>query len=153
MSESRTFRDAVETREWAREFAPRLSRPAVVLLSGDLGAGKTQLVRWILSELGAVDVASPTYSIHHRYDTPGGSADHVDLYRVRSEGDLESSGFYDLLEEEAALVFVEWPDRLSGTTWPGHWLRIHIRMSNLGGERRKVDVEITPRSTRSGSTP
>lgn len=136
------FKSAAEARQWATAFVPNLKRPCVVLLSGDLGAGKTQFVRWFLEVLGSKDTASPTFAIHNEYNTPGGPADHVDIYRVQSEGDLESSGFWDLFAQDAGLVFVEWADRLPEDMWPANWTRIFLQLDKLEGEARRLRVRI-----------
>lgn len=130
-------------------LALQLRRPSVVLLSGGLGAGKTQFVRWFLSALRVPDVASPTFAIHHAYATPEGDVDHVDLYRLQSDADLESSGFWDLFTREDALVFVEWADRLPDDVWPLEWQRVHIHITKGEGDARRVRVELKLPSTKS----
>jgi tRNA threonylcarbamoyladenosine biosynthesis protein TsaE len=122
-----------ETRAWVKDMTGQLRRPCLVRLEGELGAGKTQLVRWFLEELGAHDVASPTFAIHHEYSTPSGLVDHVDLYRVKNDEDLETSGFWDLLSQPMGLVFVEWSDRLPSEVWPRNWLRLKIQLKKIAG--------------------
>jgi tRNA threonylcarbamoyladenosine biosynthesis protein TsaE len=132
--------DAGAARAWVHQYAAKLQRPCVVLLSGELGAGKTQFVRWFLEALGAVDVASPTFAIHHEYETPGGLIDHVDLYRVSNDADLEASGFWDLFSAPAGLVFVEWSDRLPSDVWPVGWQKVRLHLKLREGEAREVRV-------------
>lgn len=133
-----SFANREDTRRWIKSFIPELKRPCVVLLSGDLGAGKTQFVRWFLEDLGVGETASPTFAIHHRY----GDVDHVDLYRVESDADLEASGFWDLFAAPG-LVFVEWADRLPEDVWPANWRRVFIRLRKSGaGEAREMEIEI-----------
>lgn len=115
-----------ELRQWVSAQASMLQRPCVVLLNGNVGAGKTQVVRWFCEALGAVDVASPTFAIHHEYNAPAGKIDHVDLYRVTSDSDLEASGFWDLLSSPQALLFVEWSARLPEDVWPPTWMALSI---------------------------
>lgn len=129
-----------DARNWVRRFARQLKRPCVVALSGDLGAGKTQFVRWFLEELGATDVASPTYSIHHEYQAPSGVIDHVDLYRIKSDEDLEASGFWDLFASREGLVFVEWADRLPDDVWPPEWNCIRLHLVRAEGEKRLLKM-------------
>lgn len=136
------FSSREAARNWVRSFLPQLTRPCVVLLSGELGAGKTQFVRWFLEDLGAQDVASPTFAIHHEYETASGAIDHVDLYRVQSDADLEASGFWDLFAQEQGLVFVEWADRLPDDVWPSHWRRIHLQLSKGDGEARNLQMRV-----------
>jgi tRNA threonylcarbamoyladenosine biosynthesis protein TsaE len=138
------WKNKKEARAWARSFAAELRRPCVVLLSGELGAGKTQLVRWFLEDLGVDDVQSPTFAIHQAYPSSAGDVDHVDLYRLQSDSDLESSGFWDLFEGDRGLVFVEWADRLPETVWPAGWKKIFVSLakSDSGEESRVVRVRV-----------
>jgi tRNA threonylcarbamoyladenosine biosynthesis protein TsaE len=133
-----------EAERWAQDFVKRLRRPCAVLLEGDLGAGKTQLVKWFLSALGVRDAVSPTFAIHQRYRAAGGDVDHVDLYRLKSALDLESSGFWDLFSSPDGLVFVEWADRLPEEAWPREWMlvRIRLRKDGAGEESRRAEIEI-----------
>lgn len=136
-----------EGRTWAAAFAREFTRPCVVLLQGTLGAGKTQLVRWWVDHLNSGELketASPTFAIHHRYDLKDGAVDHVDLYRMTSDADLESSGFFDLLQEPRGLLFVEWADRLPESFWPGTWKKIFIHLEIPSGNpaSRKASIKI-----------
>ena len=136
------FASAADTATWARTFARALARPTVVLLSGDLGAGKTQLTRWCLEALGVDDVASPTFAIHHRYEPKG--IDHVDLYRLETERELEDTGFWELFTEPG-LVFVEWADRLPPASWPTSWTRVFVDIRHgTADEARVIHVEVIP---------
>ena len=134
------FDSSEATERWARELAREIKRPTVVLLSGGLGAGKTQITRWCLDELGVTEVSSPTFAIHHRYDAPTGAVDHLDLYRIENDADLESVGFWDLFTRADGLVFVEWADRLPTDVWPTAWTRefIDIRVVETGREIKRL---------------
>lgn len=104
--------DEDEMRSLAADLAQRLPRSGWIGISGDLGAGKTTLVRALVLELGgdADDVASPTFAIVHEYPLVGGrTVWHVDAYRLSdSPLEWESIGLPDLLAGRD-LVFVEWP--------------------------------------------
>jgi tRNA threonylcarbamoyladenosine biosynthesis protein TsaE len=141
-SSTERLKDRQAARAWVKKIAVRLHRPCVVLLSGELGAGKTQFVRWFLQEWGAKDVASPTFAIHHEYETERGRVDHIDLYRVESDADLESSGFWDLLQQDDALMFVEWAERLPEDVWPESWNRFRLRLLKGEGDERFVEMQI-----------
>jgi len=106
------------TEKWAKDFAKGLKRPCVVLLDGELGAGKTQMVRWFAEALGSTPASSPTFAIHQTYESPTGNIEHVDLYRLENSADLESTGFWDLLGSKDLLMFVEWAGRLPPSLWP-----------------------------------
>lgn len=135
-----TVKSLSEAEAWVKSLAPRLKRPGVILLEGDLGAGKTQFVRWMVEALGGRDVAhSPTFAIHQVYETPTGDIDHLDLYRLEDVQDLESTGFWDLLKQEQALLFVEWSSRLPDHIWPKHWLVAKIEiLKGEGAEEREI---------------
>jgi len=96
-----------------RELAGRLRAPALVLLSGELGAGKTTLVKGLASGLGLAEeeeVTSPSFVFVHVYGSRP-RLYHVDLYRAEGVADLESLGLEDLMAEDA-IVVVEWAERL-----------------------------------------
>lgn len=127
-----------ETIQQGREIGARLKPPVLVLLSGELGAGKTTLTKGIVSGLGAAredDVTSPTFTLVHRY---AGAARvyHVDLYRIGDFHDLETLGLEDLFSEHA-VVIVEWPERFTlRTDWPV--VRIHL--SHISENARRIAV-------------
>ena len=98
----------------------------VVLLHGEMGAGKTTLVRAVAAALGVTDnVSSPTYGLVHEYRTAAGAAGaagsqapyqmiyHFDLYRLRSAQEALALGIFDYLDAPGALSFIEWPERLA----------------------------------------
>ncbi len=128
-----------ETIQRGREIGARLKPPALVLLSGDLGAGKTTLTKGIASGLRAAredEVTSPTFTLVHKY---GGSAPvyHVDLYRIADFHDLETLGLEDVFAERA-VVIVEWPDKLTlRTDWP----IVRIRLEHVAEETRRISID------------
>jgi tRNA threonylcarbamoyladenosine biosynthesis protein TsaE len=128
-----------ETIERGKQIGARLKPPVLILLSGELGAGKTTLTKGIASGLGAADeddVTSPTFTLVHKYER-GARVYHVDLYRIGDFRDLETLGLEDILAEQA-VVIVEWPDRLAlRTTWP----LVEIRLEHVDEESRKISIE------------
>ena len=103
----------------ARWLLASLSGRAVVLLEGEMGAGKTTFVRAIADALGVADhVSSPTYGLVHEYRTAAGtSLYHFDLYRLRTAQEALDLGIFDYLDAPNALSLLEWPERL-GTLLP-----------------------------------
>jgi tRNA threonylcarbamoyladenosine biosynthesis protein TsaE len=99
---------------FGRRLATQLQTPLIVLLKGDLGTGKTTLVRGILRGLGhSGSVRSPTYTLLEPYQLGEKAVFHLDLYRLGDPQELEYLGLRDLLEEDS-LLFVEWPERAGG---------------------------------------
>lgn len=128
-----------ETIERGREIAAGLKAPVIVLLSGDLGAGKTTLAKGIVSGLGAAEeeeVTSPTFTLVHRYGRAG-CVYHIDLYRVTDTRDLETLGLEDIFSEKA-IVLVEWPEKLAlSSDWP--IVRVHLE--HIAEDTRRVRIE------------
>ncbi|MDX9731964.1 MAG: tRNA (adenosine(37)-N6)-threonylcarbamoyltransferase complex ATPase subunit type 1 TsaE [Bdellovibrionales bacterium] len=106
-------------RKWARSEAHR-ARPTLVFLDGRMGAGKTSFVVSVAEALGAPDAASPSFALHTRYEGDLGIVDHLDLDRLESMDDLESIGFWDLIQAAKSeggkgigrFVMIEWATRL-----------------------------------------
>jgi tRNA threonylcarbamoyladenosine biosynthesis protein TsaE len=129
-----------EGRAWVRGQLAQWQRPCVVLLEGPMGAGKTQVAKWIVEGLTAEDATSPTFGVHHRYSSARGDVDHVDLYRLNSDEDLESTGFWDLFADSNGFVIVEWADRLPDSVWPAHWRKIKLKISVNSDQSRRCDL-------------
>jgi len=82
----------------------------IVLLKGDLGSGKTTLVKSILKKLGVIDeIKSPTFSIVNEYDHPSGPIYHFDLYRIEKIDELDVIGFEEYIDN-CNICFIEWPE-------------------------------------------
>jgi tRNA threonylcarbamoyladenosine biosynthesis protein TsaE len=129
---------AEETVQWGREFAARLTAPILVLLSGDLGSGKTTLTKGIASGLGAAqeeEVTSPTFTLVHVYGVPI-KVYHVDLYRIEKFHDFETLGLEDIFSDPA-VVILEWSERFP---LPSPWPEIRVQLDHLGGDLRRIRV-------------
>lgn len=91
------------------EILPKLNAP-ILLLKGNLGAGKTTFTQFLLKKLGSTDeVSSPTYAIVNEYDTPKGTVFHFDLYRMKSIDEVYDIGIEEYLDN-AFLCIIEWPE-------------------------------------------
>ena len=91
-----------------------LRPPKLVLLRGDLGAGKTTLVKGVAAALGAADietVTSPTFTLVHEYKGHKVRIFHLDLYRLEKESELEGIGLWEIADAGDALVLIEWGER------------------------------------------
>jgi len=99
-----------ETIALGRELAPLLTPPRLVLLTGDLGAGKTTLVKGIAQGFQAAseeDVTSPTFTLIHEYRGPSATVYHIDLYRIETPRELDTLALDDLVSDHSVLL-VEW---------------------------------------------
>lgn len=150
MSDNETVIVSIENRDelvslYQSQF-PSIPLRTIVLLSGEVGVGKTESVR-IFSELWNLEmVSSPSYSVINEYrlrsasDLSSGAVAegpclyHVDLYRLKDDDDLESTGFWDLFTHHLAVVVLEWADRIEREFLPLDWqqVKIHIAKSNEG---------------------
>lgn len=129
-----------ETVALGRELAELLPHHGVVLLIGDLGAGKTTLAKGIVERRGAAsadDVSSPTFTLIHEYGEPV-SVYHVDLYRLDTAEQARRLGLEDLLEQPA-LMLIEWGDRFPEIIGPD---AITIRIAHAGQDGRMIEVSI-----------
>lgn len=138
MSETIT-RSAAETIAFGRSLAASLTPPKLVLLRGELGAGKTTLVKGIAEGFQAAkeeDVTSPTFTLVHEYRGPQVNVYHVDLYRVDTPRQLETLGLDDLIADNAVLL-IEW-----GEKFP-RFVRerdVEIALESLDEDARRITV-------------
>lgn len=139
MSETSEFVAAGESDTLAlgRELAGLFANGGIVYLSGDLGAGKTTLVRGLLRALGFEGrVKSPSYGLIESYVIDGREIHHLDLYRLGHGEEIAYLGLEDLVTE-GSLLLVEWPERGAGWLPAADW-RIHIDDRQGGGRTIRV---------------
>jgi tRNA threonylcarbamoyladenosine biosynthesis protein TsaE len=113
MTREITTQSAEETIAFGRSLTELLSPPKLVLLRGDLGAGKTTLVKGIAAGFEAAeeeDVTSPTFTLVHEYRGPRANLYHIDLYRVDTQRELETLGLDDL-RAESSILLIEWGEK------------------------------------------
>lgn len=138
MAEEIITHSSEETTNWGREFAKRISAPVLVMLTGELGSGKTTLTKGIVAGLGVAceeEVTSPTFTLVHVYGNAA-KVYHVDLYRIESFHDFETLGLEDAFANPA-IVILEWSERFPmRSPWP----QVRIRLEHLGGDIRRILV-------------
>ena len=121
--------DAEATANLASILAQNVQSGDIVLLLGEVGAGKTHFARSFIKSLLTVDedVPSPTFTLVQTYDTAVGEVWHSDLYRLSAEQEIEELGLFDAMAE--AVCLIEWPDRLGSYT-PTDALHIELTPSS-----------------------
>ena len=133
---------ADETIALGRQLASQLTPPKIVLLRGDLGTGKTTLVKGIAEGFHAAsqeDVTSPTFTLVHEYRGPEASLFHIDLYRVDTPRQLETLGLDDLISENSVLL-IEWGEKFARFE---REREVEIALEQLGENDRRVRVSTT----------
>jgi tRNA threonylcarbamoyl adenosine modification protein YjeE len=119
---------------FAEKIASHLKPRDILLLYGDLGAGKTTLARAIIQSLNPAlhDIPSPTFTLVQNYDTPCGPVYHYDLYRLKHHDELTELGFDEACA--TGMVLVEWPEHM-GPRLPARVKSIHLSIKPHGEER------------------
>ena len=130
-----------ETEAIGAQLAERLRPGDVVLVRGELGAGKTTFVRGAARALGVTDpVTSPSFGIGHRYAGAGVTVSHLDLYRLAGLAEEDPSLLTEYLGPDR-VVFVEWPER-AGEALSG--ARVSVTLRHAGGDRRTLELSEQP---------
>ncbi len=126
-----------ETGAVGRTLGETLESGAIVLLSGDLGAGKTAFVRGLAEALGIdpSEVSSPTFTIIQEYRGGRTPLRHVDLYRLQPR-EVEDLGLYDLVLDEG-ITAIEWPDRIPRPLGAS----ILVNLAHGAGDTRTITIE------------
>jgi tRNA threonylcarbamoyladenosine biosynthesis protein TsaE len=140
-SKSWTTHSADETMRVGRELAAMLQPPRMLILRGDLGAGKTTLVKGIAAALGGHaedDVTSPTFTLVHEYGGGGTMLYHLDLYRLEKERELDALGI-DEMQRDDALVLIEWGEKFSSLVGRADG---EIALEHGGGDARKITLRL-----------
>ncbi|HKT25295.1 MAG TPA: tRNA (adenosine(37)-N6)-threonylcarbamoyltransferase complex ATPase subunit type 1 TsaE [Terriglobales bacterium] len=134
---------AEETISTGQEFSTLLHSGQLIVLRGNLGAGKTTLVKGIAEGFGAAaeeDVTSPTFNLVHEYRGANVTIFHIDLYRIDTERELMTLGIDDLRSEPGAILLVEWGEKFEE-------IKSHrdgeIAIEILGETQRRVSVRIS----------
>jgi tRNA threonylcarbamoyladenosine biosynthesis protein TsaE len=131
----------VGTETLGAELAAGLRDGDVVLVRGELGSGKTTLVRGAARALGVTDpVTSPSFAIGHRYKAPHITVSHLDLYRLAGLAQEDPALLADYLGP-GRIAFVEWPSRADREL---QGARLQVTLTHQGGDRRRIELGETP---------
>jgi tRNA threonylcarbamoyladenosine biosynthesis protein TsaE len=128
-----------ETIAFGRTLATLLAPPKLVLLRGDLGAGKTTLVKGIAAAFDASaedDVTSPTFTLIHEYRGPRANLYHIDLYRIDTPRELETLGLDDLRSENSILL-IEWGEKFPRFERERD---VEIAIERVGEDERRIRI-------------
>ncbi len=137
-----TTKSAEETQAFGKDLAKRLNYGSIVALYGELGSGKTQLVKGICKGLGVEQtVSSPTFIIVNEYSSlKFPLIFHFDLYRTKTQVEILNMGFYDYLKEKS-IVLIEWPEHIEDIL-PIETIKIHIAHTVENENYRWIRLEI-----------
>ena len=133
-------RSPEETIDLGRQLAPELVPPKLVLLQGELGAGKTTLVKGIVEEYSVISreqVTSPTFTLIHEYRSPRADIYHIDLYRVDTPRELETLAIDDLFGPRS-LILIEWGEKFERFQRESD---VKILMERTGENERKITIK------------
>jgi tRNA threonylcarbamoyladenosine biosynthesis protein TsaE len=140
MTQEITTNSADETIAFGRTLAEMLMPPKLVLLRGDLGAGKTTLVKGIAAAFEAAeeeDVTSPTFTLVHEYRSPRANLYHIDLYRIDTQRELETLGLDDLRADSNGILLIEWGEKFPRLQRERD---VEISLERQGENGRKITV-------------
>lgn len=129
-----------ETQKLGEEFAKRVGNGGIVLLYGNLGAGKTTFVQGLAKGLG-VDkrIISPTFVILRTYFRKNGNFYHIDLYRLEGEHhELEEIGLFDLMKNPHTILAIEWPEKLGEYIPEKRW---EIHFTTIDETKRDITIQ------------
>ena len=134
---------AEETTELGRRLAGELKPGSIVLLRGDLGAGKTTMVKGIAEGFQAAkadDVTSPTFTLIHEYRGPVVTLYHIDLYRIDTQRELDTLALDDLMSPQSILL-IEWGEKFQRFVQERD---VEIAIEHKGGDERMVFLQSRP---------
>lgn len=147
MNKKLTLRSLEDTKNFGQEIAKgilkRKDKSAfIVFLDGDLGTGKTTLVKEIIFALGIKEkVKSPTFTIIEPYELNNKNIYHIDLYRINDPSELEIIGLREYLNESEAIIFIEWPEKSFGFLKK---FDLKISLKHSSEKERKCKIELNP---------
>ena len=147
MNKKLTLRSLEDTKNLGQEIAKKILKRKdksafIVFLDGDLGTGKTTLVKEIIFALGIKEkVKSPTFTIIEPYELNDKNIYHIDLYRINDPSELEIIGLREYLNESEAIIFIEWPEKSFGFLKK---FDLKISLKHSSEEERNCKIELNP---------
>ena len=147
MKNNLTLKSLAETKNLGSELANEIlkkesDKAFIIFLSGDLGTGKTTLVKEIISAFGINDpVKSPTFTIVEPYEMVSRNIYHIDLYRINTPSELSVIGLEEYINEPNAILFIEWPENSYGFLKK---FDMKISLENSAEDERKCKIELNP---------
>ena len=138
--EKAIIKNLKETKMLAKKFAKLLIGGETVLLNGDLGAGKTTFIKYVLQELGVKEnITSPTFTIMHEYKTKKFDIYHFDMYRLSNSKEAIAFGIEEYLFQDSSrkLIFIEWAENISDII-NDQWIKIHIKF--IDENKREFEI-------------
>ena len=147
MNKKLTLSSLEDTKNLGQEIAKKILKRKdksafIVFLDGDLGTGKTTLVKEIIFALGIKEkVKSPTFTIIEPYELNNKNIYHIDLYRINDPSELEIIGLREYLNESEAIIFIEWPEKSFGFLKE---FDLKISLKHSSEKERKCKIELNP---------
>jgi tRNA threonylcarbamoyladenosine biosynthesis protein TsaE len=134
--ETQITQSSHETFALGKAFAQKVSTGGILLLYGNLGAGKTTFVQGLASGLGIEKrIISPTFVIMRSY---ANAFYHIDLYRLQGEKhELEAIGLFDIMHNPSAIMAIEWPEKMESFLPEKRW---ELHFENIGEDKRKITI-------------
>lgn len=131
-----------ETQQIAKDFAKELRGGDVILLAGDLGAGKTTFTQGLLKAFGITKrVISPTFIVMRTYHVDDQKVKqfvHVDLYRLQSEKEIIDLGLLEIMADASTITIIEWPEKLGSLTPKNAW---RLQFEHISESERKITIQ------------
>jgi tRNA threonylcarbamoyladenosine biosynthesis protein TsaE len=125
------IRELSELPDVAKKLLQFSEKERVFLFEGDMGVGKTTLIKSLCEQLGVADnTSSPTYSLVNEYDLPGGKVFHFDFFRIKNEHEAYDIGFEEYLTSEH-YCFIEWPEKVQNL-WPPDFIKVALHQTPDG---------------------
>jgi len=135
-----TTNNYLETKKFGENFAKKIHPGEIVCLYGNLGTGKTTFAQGLVKGFGVEKrVISPTFIIIRSYETPlKKKIYHVDLYRLKGEEDLDSTGLLDIINNDDSIIAIEWPEKMGKFLPKNRW---EVRFEYIGQNKREITID------------